>query len=201
MKLQLPESVVSYYKDLALRASVDALLTQPEKLPPDLRWEEMTVYYRAAQAADRFMIEHAIALHDLWTNAWGSMIPSVWKPQLPGDQIKIDKLTSPHALNVWREEWFARCHIRDGKTLCTCTSFDENAALIGFGLFDSGNLNMLPQPVDGFDLDPDTDVHWLAQSIPISGDGTLQLEPALGARSIALEAVEKATAKRSRLVR
>jgi hypothetical protein len=176
MTLAFPDSVLAYYKDPQVRAGVDAMMTRSDKLPADLNWHEVPGYYRALAAAQRLVVDHALLLHEIWQVVWEPVIPSDWVKLEPDDQV-AETDESPHPKTVWENGAYLRCYSRGLRTIHTGISLSEGGLYLGFGVFKQRTGNSaLRQPIEGFDLDEDTECFWQDKPLSIPAGGTFVVD-------------------------
>ena len=112
----LREAVVQYLTDTALTAGVDAILSSASKLPADLSFRELPLYYEALWSARQVQCEVALDLCEIWERIWGTAIATAGiKLAEPGEARNwLD--CNLHPETIWEELEMVRCATEDDYT-------------------------------------------------------------------------------------
>lgn len=192
MTLIVPQSMLSYFQETVIETGVEAILARPDKLPADLKWEEMPAYYKAYLAAQRVMVDHAILMDELWRASWAGCIAANWQTFEPDDQVPEDPTTDPHPRWAWTNDWHTRIYERGQRRIYLCVSIEKEGAYIGFGVFKIRTWgNAIPSRVDGFELN-DEGFHWQEKPFSYDSSGQIAFGTLSKLQGTALKSITKA---------
>lgn len=174
--IRVPESVLAYFQQPAVETAVDLLLSGKEpKVPGNLRWEDVSSFYRACLAARQVTIEYAIFLEEVWREVWIDG-PTGWKPCPPSAPARPD--LGVGVGNVWSEGCFSRRFERKDLALeLSVFMWTEKGLQLGILLYDEQETVLLDAAeLEHWEQEGDLDTYWTQDEIVQLAD-TISAEP------------------------
>lgn len=166
--IDVPESVLTYFGQQSVRTAVDLLLAHREpRVPGNLKWNEVSDWYRATLAARQVAADFAIFTSELWTAVW-SDVPGGWKADAPDDPDRDDLSIAISA--VWDEGCFSRRFTREGWSLELAAGYwTDRGFQLGVGVYDKRDSEKLRGRLpDGWSREGG-DMYWTQEDItPLS---------------------------------
>lgn len=162
--ITVPESVLAYFSQSAVRTSVDLLLSGKEpKVPIDLQWDEVPSFYRACLAARQVQAEFAIFTEQLWREVWDD-VPQEWRPCAPGRPDRPDLAVG--LSTIWNEGCFGRRFEKGGFAVETSVGLWANTGFqLGLLLYDRKERVVLREDeLDGWSSEG-CDTFWTQEQI------------------------------------
>lgn len=144
--IEVPESVLAYFQQPAVRTAVDLLSGRRDpRIPDHLGWDELSTFYRACLAARQVPIEFAIFCEELWREVWGTP-PDRWKSPPPNRPGRAD-LGVGYA-TVWDEGCLTRVFSSGNRSIELAVGlWDDVGIQIGILLYDLEEEVLLDEDV------------------------------------------------------